>query len=236
MTAPTRDALSRLPRRVLSSGRNRTKAEILLFDWEGALVVAKDFRGCGLFVRNSVGRFSIARECRAYETLAGLAGIPRLIGRIDAHAFAYGYIAGTPLPKFDRHSVPASFLRTLEKLLVAIHARGVAIADLHHRNVIVQEPSQEPALIDFSLALRQPSAWNLPGRWVFRQAQQLDRIAVARIRARYEAQPGLQNASPPGPQNAARRGNERVAPLGSDGAARLGSDGAEQWGTDGEAP
>ena len=50
----------------------------------------------------------------------------------------------------------------------------------------MQDCSQEPALIDFSLAMKRPSRWNLAGRWVFHQAQELDRIAVERIRARYE--------------------------------------------------
>jgi hypothetical protein len=189
MAPITRADLARLPSKILSPGRNRTKADVLLVDRNGERVVAKDFRNRGVIVRNTIGRLSVSRECRAYARLAGLSGIPPLIGRVDAYAFAYGFVPGSALPSLKRRSLPASFFRALEALLESIHSRGVAVADLHHRNVIVAEPAGSPAMIDFSLALSRPAAWNLPGRWMFRFAQQLDRLAVQRIRQRYEQAP-----------------------------------------------
>src|SRR2546425_13126357 len=101
----TRDQILRLPSRRLSPGRNRTKADLLLVEWGGKQVVVKDFRPRGLLVRNTIGRFSIARECSAYGRLGGVAGIARLLGRIDAHAFAYSYCAGDPLPSLPKKSL-----------------------------------------------------------------------------------------------------------------------------------
>lgn len=183
----TRDHLSRLPSRPLSPGRNRTKADVFLVEWNSAQVVVKDFRPRGLLVRNTIGRFSVSRECRACARLGGLAGIPRLVGRIDPHAFAYAFVPGNPLPSVAKRSLPVCFFTSLEQLLTAIHGRGVALTDLHHRNVIIGGPSGSPVLIDFSLALLRPAKWNLPGRWLFQRAQELDRIALARIRQRYES-------------------------------------------------
>ena len=187
MRTPTREEMSRLSARPLSRARNRTKADVVLVPWEGTGIVVKDFRERGVLVRETIGRFSIARECRAYGRLTGLAGVPAFAGRIDAHAFAVAFVPGKALPSHPRRSLPPALFGALAELLERIHARGVAIADLHHRNIIVGEAGAPPSIIDFSLALVRPSSWNLPGRWIFERALRLDRVALERIRRRYEA-------------------------------------------------
>ena len=138
-------------------------------------------------MRETIGRFSIARECRAYGRLAGLAGVPAFLGRIDAHAFAVAFVPGKTLPEHPRHSLGPALFRRLRALVDAIHARGVPIADLHHRNVLVAADAASASIVDFSLALVRPSSWNLPGRWLYAHAEQLDAHALERIRLRYEA-------------------------------------------------
>jgi hypothetical protein len=187
MRTPTREELSRLSARPLSQARNRTKADVVLVSWEGAGIVVKDFRERGVLVRETIGRFSIARECRAYAHLAGIAGVPAFVGRIDAYAFAAAFVPGKALPAHPKRSLPPALFRALEGVLAAIHARGIAIADLHHRNIIVAEPDGAPSIIDFSLALLRPASWNLPGRWIWGRAAKLDALALERIRNRYEA-------------------------------------------------
>src|SRR5712691_7085877 len=88
----TREELARHPSWLLSSGRNRTKADVRAFEIDGERIIVKDFRGRGSLVRGTIGRFSIARECRAYGRLGSVAGIPRFYGRIDAHALACAFV------------------------------------------------------------------------------------------------------------------------------------------------
>jgi hypothetical protein len=201
MRTLTREALSTLSSRPLSAARNATKADVVAVVWEGAEIVVKDFRKRGVLVRETIGRFSIARESRAYARLGGLAGVPAFFGRIDAHAFACALVPGRALPSHPRGSIPPDFFRALGERLAAIHGRGVAIADLHHRNVLVDETTGAPTIIDFSLALVRPASWNLPGTWLFERAERLDRIALERIRLRYElgASPSDARASESGP-------------------------------------
>src|SRR5213594_2655027 len=135
--AITRDGLRALDSRTLSKGRNRTKAEVRVFEIDGERVIVKDFRRRGFWIRNTIGRFSVSRESRAYERLSGLPGIPAFHGRIDAHALAYGFVEGRGLPELSRKSLPSSFFHALEAVLDGVHGRGVAILELHHRNVIV---------------------------------------------------------------------------------------------------
>jgi predicted Ser/Thr protein kinase len=196
MQTLTRDTLKARPSRLLSAGRNRTKADVSLIELGPEKVVLKDFRGRGFVVRNTIGRFSVSRECRALGRLAGVPGIPALLGRIDAHAVAWAWVEGRPLPQLKARSLPSAFFDALETLLAAVHGRGVAVGDLHHRNVIVSAPTGAPSLIDFSLAVARPaSRWNLPGRWLFEKAAELDRVAADRIRLRYQ-QPAASAAGP----------------------------------------
>lgn len=179
--------MPRSPSRLLSEGRNRTKAEVRLHQIEGLDVVVKDFRGRSLLVRSTIGRFSISRETRAYERLRALPGIPAFYGRVDAHALAYAFVPGSSLPQHRKRSLPPAFFEALGELLEEIHERGVAIVDLHHRNVLVSLATGRPALIDFSLALVRPRFRNPISEWLFERAIRLDRIALDRIRTRYEA-------------------------------------------------
>lgn len=197
VTPWTREDLSRSPSRLLSAGRNRTKADVRLVEIDRVGIVVKDFRERSFVVRHTIGRFSLSREARAYARLEALSGIPAFYGRIDAHALAFGYLAGSSLPEHRRRSVPAAFFGALAQLLDQVHERGVAIVDLHHRNVLVEAGTGRPALIDFSLALVRPRPWNLLGLWVFERARRLDRIALDRIRLRYEARPAGSAEPPP---------------------------------------
>ena len=147
----------------------------------------------------ALGRFSTTREARAYARLEGVRGIPSFYGRLDAYALAMAFVPGTILPEHPRHSLPSSFFDALDEILASIHARGVAIADLHHRNVIVGHDEKGPALVDLSLSIVKPAAWNLPGLWFFAQARRLDRLALERIRDRYMiATPDPASANVPG--------------------------------------
>ena len=170
-----------------------------------AFVVLKDFAERGALVRATIGRFSTSREARAYARLGGVRGVPEFFGRIDGTALAMAFVPGTSLRDLPRRSLPASFFEDLERLIAAVHARGVAIADFHHRNVIVRDGDRSPALIDLSMAMVRPATWNLIGRWLFHQALALDRLAFERIREKYMAlQPGAGGSdTPPGEQGAA---------------------------------
>ena len=86
---------SRLPRREELEGTRvvwlkqggPTKADLSIVDLGKGSTVVKDFGNKAAWVR-LIGRIQIARECRAYDWLGPMPGLPRLWGRIDAHALA----------------------------------------------------------------------------------------------------------------------------------------------------
>ena len=89
------------------------------------------------------------REARALRALDGLAGVPRLL-RDERGIVARSYIAGLPMQEAQPRD-PAYF-RAARRLVLAMHARGVAHNDLAKEpNWLVTEAGA-PAVIDFQLA------------------------------------------------------------------------------------
>jgi len=178
----TRDALSALPRRRIHAGRNRTKAVVDRVTIDGVAIVVKDVAPRPWPVRTFLGPWQMAREVRAYRRLAGLPGIPRLIAVIDRRAIALDHVAGQPLRNLRRGDLDAAFFDRLEALVAAMHARGVAHADLHHGDVIAG-PGGQPFVIDFSTSWVTSRAARERGP-LFEQMRRADLRAVAKLRRR----------------------------------------------------
>ena len=183
-------------RRRLHDGRNRTKAVIDLVDAEDGAFVVKDVATRPFWVRALLGPWQLRRETRAYERLAGLDGIPRLVGVVDRQAIALQFIDAPPLQSAPRGSIEPAFFDRLEALVRAVHGRGVAHGDLHHGDVLVGNDGR-PYLVDFSTSwIGGPdSTW--PARTIFEQMRRADLRSIAKLRRRYATGGG---APPPPPR------------------------------------
>ncbi|CAG0937862.1 hypothetical protein GPROT2_00032 [Gammaproteobacteria bacterium] len=96
-----------------------------------------------------------AREARALRRLAGLDGVPRLLGW-DGRRLTRSAIAGRTLR--EARPVDPAYYRFALRLLVRMHRRGVAHNDLAREPNWLVTDAGAPALIDFQLA------WIDPGR------------------------------------------------------------------------
>ncbi len=168
--------------------RNATKADVRVETRDGRDVVVKDYGPRTWWVRTFYGRPTLRREARTYARLAGVRGIPACLGFEGRDALRLELAPGAPLSKLAVGRVDAAVFDELDRILREVHARGVAIADLHRSNVLVAEgweggSGPTVSVIDFAIArlARDPAR---PGALV-RLLQQLDRHAAARLRARY---------------------------------------------------
>lgn len=166
------------------SPRNRTKADILVYPFGDTSLAVKDYSARPWIVRNTLGRYLLRRECTAYRAAGEVEGLPRFLGRIDRFALATAWIDARPLAHCSSQEIPAGFFDRLQSLVEQIHGRGVALADLHHRDVLV---SRCGAVHIVDLA----AAWTTgahPGRLrraIFERLCDQDHIALARMRARF---------------------------------------------------
>ena len=140
------------PRTLLRDGRWANarvwRVQLLSRDW-----VVKDFRSRAWWVRNTIGRLFVRRELATLQRLQGLAGVPPEPFRLDPHAIAFGYIEGETLGRVEPQRQDGRYFAALERLLQAIHARGVVHLDTRGTGNVLMRGDGSPALIDFQSAL-----------------------------------------------------------------------------------
>jgi len=128
------------------------KADLWLIELDGREVVVKDFGHKRRWVR-WIGRLQIARECRAYRRLAGVPGLPRFLGRMDALALVIERVEGEPLAsKWSEHDA-VSLLEQIEVTVRGMHAAGVVHLDLRASDNILVGPGGRAWILDLASAV-----------------------------------------------------------------------------------
>lgn len=143
----------------------------------------KDFSGKSAW-RRQLGRWQVARELRAYRQAGTIAELPRLIGRVDSHAFAIERIDGVLLAKSeDRFSRAELHLERLGRFLERLHRRGIAHLDLRGKSNVLLDRDGRLRVVDLGAALRMRpgSVWH---RLFFRWLAVSDRTGLLKWKAR----------------------------------------------------
>ncbi|MCX7599595.1 MAG: hypothetical protein N2512_12130 [Armatimonadetes bacterium] len=158
------------------------RPEVRLEDWDGLLVVVKDYRVNATPVKLSVGKYLVARETAAHKRLAGLEGISEAVETGNPYVFASHYVEGWPAPEVPDRLTPA-FFEQLYGLVAAIHSRGMAHGDLKRLQNILVRPDGRPAVVDFGAAIMSGS--NPLVALVLGYIQDDDLRAVAKLKQRH---------------------------------------------------
>jgi len=186
--ALSREAVAGLAPERRFLGRNLSKADVSVYRVEGRRIAVKDYAARPFFVRHTLGRFLVRRECRAYRSAASSPGIAPFLGRLGPFTLATAWVEAQPLADLPHGSAAAPIFDRLDAVIAGLHARGVAIADLHHRDVLVGDGG-EVHVVDFAAACvlgEKPSAFR---RRLFTRLAAQDRLAAARMRARFTGRP-----------------------------------------------
>ena len=171
-----RDAIARGEGRVLGRGYQAT---VELYSTPGGDAVVKRAHGTGPL--GPLYRYLLRREHAIYEQLAGVPGVPRTYGLIDDKHLALEYIAGPSLRSHEHELADrAGFFAALLGTLRAMHAAGVAHADLKRKANIIVGPGERPWLIDFGIAARRGTS--ALGRSWFEHAVQGDYNAWIKLK------------------------------------------------------
>lgn len=165
-------------------GRNWSKADVFVHELDGIRVALKDYRARPLLVRETLGRWLVRREARAYDAASGVPGLPRFYGRADAFALATEWIEAEVLADLEPRSRAPGWDDRLAAILTALHERGVALGDLHQRDVLLS-PTGDVHVIDLATALVRGARPGPLRRFLFERFRDQDRVALARMRARH---------------------------------------------------
>jgi tRNA A-37 threonylcarbamoyl transferase component Bud32 len=130
------------------------KADILRLTYDGGEAILKDFSAKSAPVR-WLGRRQLRSERRALDRLAGLAGVPAVLGALPPYGLFLQPMRGEAITRWRRRPRPeiAPMLERLAALVGSIHARGVAHLDLRKRDNILVAADGTPSVIDFNASL-----------------------------------------------------------------------------------
>ncbi len=175
-----------LPERLklMFPGRNWTKPDVLQQREDDLLIAFKTYSGRSAWLRHSLGRWLIHREAQAYEAAAGVEGLPSFLGRAGTATLALEWIDGSPLSALGRDTIQDEVFDEVGEILSRLHARGVAVGDLHHRNVLVTGGGRV-VLVDLAASWISGSRPGPLRKLIFERLVELDRLALARMRARF---------------------------------------------------
>lgn len=165
-------------------GRNVSKADISLYRVEGRRIAVKDYRKRPFLARQTLGRLLVSRECRAYERAGAAPGLAPFLGRLGPFAFATGWIESVPLAEFAPGSVAPEVFDRLDAVIAGLHERGVAVSDLHHRDVLIAADGKVH-IVDLAAAYVRPPRAGALSRRVFARLRAQDLLNAARMRARF---------------------------------------------------
>ena len=152
---------------------------VLLYQQGDCELVLKAPMGTGAALR--ARRATLQREYRAYERLAGLAGIPACYGMVAGRYLALEYVRGTPYRDAqieDREHWFNELLATLQ----AVHARGVAHGDLKNKSNLLSTDEGRPCLIDFGTTVLRKDGFAPVNHRLFSLFCQLDLNAYVKHR------------------------------------------------------
>jgi hypothetical protein len=154
------------------------KADLLLVDVDGVVVVVKDF-ATKPWPWRLLGRLQIGREAAAYRHLVGVEGVPRYFGRVDAHAIAIEKIDGVQLAFApDRFERGVDYVEALRAIVARLHARGLVHNDLRGRENVLVRAGGSLVVVDLAAALRLE-----PGGILFRLLAAADEAALLKWKA-----------------------------------------------------
>jgi hypothetical protein len=165
-------------------GRNFSKADVVVHEVDGVRIALKDYRPRSLVVRQTLGRWLVRREARAYAAAAGIPGLPRFHGRVGPVALATEWIEGRVLGDLGPGGAPSGWDEGVGRILDALHGRGIALGDLHQRDVLVRS-NGDVYVVDLATAVVLGARPGPLRRWLFARFRDQDRIALARLRARH---------------------------------------------------
>ncbi len=149
---------TRLPQRgdltratVIRQG-NPLKGDLFQLDLGQGRILVKDYRNKPAWAR-LLGRIQIRREHDAYRWLGEMPGIPRYLGRIDAHALAVEWIDGGLLCESpDRRTEALRYLAELRDVMDRMHRSGLAHLDLRSNKNVMLRTDRSICVVDLASA------------------------------------------------------------------------------------
>jgi serine/threonine protein kinase len=163
-----------------------TRPAIWIVEENGLRAVVKDFSKNRFLFRNTIGRFLIWREKKAYRKLRGITGVPAFYRVIDGLALVTEEIPGRSLENLEKEmKLPDSFFEALTRLVTHIHNKGLAHCDLKRAPNTLLGNDQLPYIIDWAASISEEEFRIPPLGLIYRRFKLDDHMAVIKLKLRH---------------------------------------------------
>ncbi len=180
--------LSDLPQRQCAVLRrsSSTRPTVWRIEENEVRAIVKDFSSNRFFFRNTVGRFLVRREAKAYEKLVSLEGVPTLYRVIDGLALVIEEIPGIDLGTAKRGTrLPENFFNALKNLVESYHERGLAHCDLKRAGNILLGHDGLPYIIDWAAVIFKTEFRLFPLNYIYKRMIRDDYNAITKRKLYY---------------------------------------------------
>ena len=163
-----------------------TRPTVWCVEKDDVRAIVKDFSSNRFFFRNTIGRFLVRREAKAYTKLQNLRGIPTLYRVIDGLALVIEEIPGIDLGRIKKASqLPEGFFDVLKELVEKYHERGLAHCDLKRAGNIILGHDGFPYIIDWAAVIFRSEFKIFPLNHIYRRFIQDDYNAITKRKLRF---------------------------------------------------
>ena len=165
---------------------SNTRPGIWIVEENGVRAVVKDFSKNKFFFRNTIGRFLIWRERKAYRRLRGISGVPHLYRVIDGIALITEKIPGRSLEDLEKEiRLPDSFFVEMKNLVIRIHQKGMAHCDLKRAPNTILGDNGRPYIIDWAASISEDEFMVPPLSLIYRRFKLDDHMAITKLKLRH---------------------------------------------------
>ncbi len=142
------------PDNILLRKVSSTRPALWVVEERGQRVVIKDYSKNSFLFRNTIGRFLVWREFKAYRRLRGLRGIPGFCHVRDGLALVIEEIQGRNVEGMEKETrLSEGFFEELRTLVESVHRRGLAHCDLKRAPNILLGHDGKPHIVDWSSSI-----------------------------------------------------------------------------------
>jgi RIO-like serine/threonine protein kinase len=163
-----------------------TRPTLWLVEENGVRAVVKDYSSGKVWYKNTIGRFLLWRESKAYRRLKGLRGVPTCYGVIDRLALITEQIPGKNIEGLENEEgLSEEFFDQLQALVEKVHSRGLAHCDLKRAPNILLGPNRRPYIVDWSASISEREFRFFPLNLIYQRFLRDDLNAITKMRLRH---------------------------------------------------
>jgi RIO-like serine/threonine protein kinase len=180
--------ISELPHQNLGVLRkpSSTRPTLWLVEENGIRAVVKDYSSNRFLYRNTIGRFLLWRERKAYRKLKGLGGVPTCYRVIDGLALVLEEISGRNIEGLENEGgLSEGFFEQLQMLVEDVHSRGLAHCDLKRAPNILLGHDGRPYIVDWCASISEREFKFFPLNLIYQRFLQDDLNAITKMRLRH---------------------------------------------------